>query len=574
MKSIEFNDATDTAIMREVVALRRRPHENIVPLLSSFTQSSTESSVEIKSLNLLFPYADMDMERWLNLKETPIEYAENGREVQRMDLYKSTYALVSALAFLHRENADDGLSASHYDIKPKNILVSGKKWMIADFGLARLHSSVGGSETDGIGGLGSYDYHPPEYYNDDGTRAEKRHGRAFDVWAMGCIMLQVAVLIVSGWEKGRIEEFRRSRSELSTTLRRLRKRIDGEDSSFHNSLAAIDDWIGELQADGSPMLLQFLQIIIQMLRGDPKDRLASWEVELDLYELLYPDHSINQRLEVSKTRIPRKDKSVHCTAASMPLRRAALRGNAVRAICLLEAGWRLDSKHLNHKDSASFRITDPNNRASIWEALRRAHDDHKPNALSEFRKNVLTPFPIHAKEHNGFQINQGITSLEIDNFEETPLSNIGNQALLLERDSQRRTIVHRAALHNEYEMMRTLSDSPQWNEAVGLKDNYGRTCLHYASGRHSADGIVQFILQKSPSPIALVLEEDQWGQTALHIAAARGNFLIAKILLDVVDDKPALVVQEDANGKTPVQLAGSSGDSELRGYLWELRNLE
>lgn len=573
MKSIEFNDATDTAIMREIVALRRRPHENIVPLLSSFMRSSTESSIEIKSLNLLFPYADMDMERWLNLKETPIEYAESTREVQRIDLYKSTYALLSALAFLHRESADDGLSASHYDIKPKNILVFGKKWMIADFGLARLHSSVGGSETDGIGGLGSYDYHPPEYYNDDGTRAEKRHGRAFDVWPMGCIMLQVAVLIVSGWEKGRIEEFRRSRSELSTNLRRFRKRTDGKDSSFHNSLEAIDDWIGKLQADGSPMLLQFLQIIIQMLRGDPKDRLASWEVELDLYEMLFPDHSISQRLEMSKTRIPQNDKPDHGTATFMPLRRATLRGNAVRAVCLLEAGWRLDSKHLNHQDWASFGIADPNNRASILETLRGSHGNHMPNAISEFRKNVLTPSPIHAKEHNGFQINQGSISLEIDNFVDMPLSNVGCQ-VLLERDSQHRTIIHRAARHNEYEMLQGLSNSPQWNEAVGLKDDYGRTCLHYASERHSADVVVQFILQKSPSPVALVLEEDQWGQTALHIAAARGNFLIAKILLDVVDDKPALVAQEDANRKTPVQLAGSSGDSELRQYLWELRDLK
>src|SRR5215469_16317699 len=213
----------DKILMGEIVALRRRPHENIVPLLASFTQSSIESSVEIKTINLVFPYAKMDMETWMSLIDTPFEFAEKNR---RIDLYQSTYELVSALSFLHRENID-GFSTSHHDLKPKNILVFGRKWKIADFGRARLRSSIRDSETEGNDGLGSYDYHPPEYYNDDGSRAQRGHGRPFDIWAMGCIMLQVAVLVVYGWENRMVEKFRSSRCNLSSNRRRFNKKRDG-----------------------------------------------------------------------------------------------------------------------------------------------------------------------------------------------------------------------------------------------------------------------------------------------------------------------------------------------------------
>lgn len=52
-------------MLREVETLRNRKHENIVPLLASFTMTSIDSEYEVMSLNLIFPYAETDMDVWM-----------------------------------------------------------------------------------------------------------------------------------------------------------------------------------------------------------------------------------------------------------------------------------------------------------------------------------------------------------------------------------------------------------------------------------------------------------------------------------------------------------------------------
>src|SRR6266566_9478678 len=110
--------------MREVVALRRRHHPHLVPLLASFTEHRSESGYETKTISMLFPYAEMDMEKWLHLPRAPTYLACLSRPEQRRYLYAITSKLVSALAALHREV--EGLVASHHDLKPRNILVMEK----------------------------------------------------------------------------------------------------------------------------------------------------------------------------------------------------------------------------------------------------------------------------------------------------------------------------------------------------------------------------------------------------------------------------------------------------------------
>lgn len=547
----------DRVLIGEVVALRRRPHENIVPLLASFTQSSIESSVEIKTINLVFPYAKMDMETWMSLNDTPFEFAEKS---WRIDLYQSTYDLVSALAFLHRENID-GFSTSHHDLKPKNILVFGRKWKIADFGRARLRSSVRGSETEGNNGLGSYDYHPPEYYNDDGSRTPRGHGRSFDIWAMGCIMLQVAVLVVYGWESGMVEKFRSSRCSLPSNRRRFSKKRDGEDSSFHNGLAEVDSWISQLMGDGSKMLQQFLEVTVQMLRGDPKDRLASWEVELDLYEMLHSDHSITQRLEMSKARIPPGSKSAPVPTAGRPLYRAAMRNNAVRAVCLLEAGWRLELP--NAKNSTALPVPD----TTLWRELQKVHSDLGPITISEFCGKVLQRPAIHAMERYGFQLtSESKPPLRLA----TPQGSSSTSTEIREGLNQSFTLalLRQAIMHRSYDTLRSyLIRLPK--ETVRWKDKFGKNPLHYAA-EYREETITRLILQECPSPGTLVLQEDQVGQTSLHIAAANGHYDTTLLLLDHVDNQAAAVALEDAVGNTPITLARKSGNFDLKCYLEEV----
>src|ERR1700743_1812306 len=116
MKKIRIgrNDLWDTA-MREVETLRKREHHNIVPLLASFTMNAFGS--EERSLNILFPWADMNMDQWLRLDSTPLRES-CGRDEQRKWIYHEILSLLSAVSFLHRDI--DGEITSHHDLKPEN----------------------------------------------------------------------------------------------------------------------------------------------------------------------------------------------------------------------------------------------------------------------------------------------------------------------------------------------------------------------------------------------------------------------------------------------------------------------
>jgi serine/threonine protein kinase len=142
------------------------------------------------------------MTQWLRLDCSPL-----GNSVGIRDwLYREIFALVSAVSFLHREI--DGIVTSHHDLKPDNILWLGGSLKICDLGRSHLLPAADGSETEGRAGLGTFSYQPPEYYNDDGTRSSRKHGRAFDVWSLGCILLEMATLIVYGWQGRKIQDSR------------------------------------------------------------------------------------------------------------------------------------------------------------------------------------------------------------------------------------------------------------------------------------------------------------------------------------------------------------------------------
>lgn len=153
--------------MREVKTLRAREHEYIVPLLFSWIRRFTESEYQHASLNLLFPYAKTDLKEWLNLEEAPEMWREYDRKALKRYIYHSMQCLCDAVAYLHKNIG--GYVSSHHDLKPGNILLSGKDWKIADFGRTHLiRLSTSGSDTEGATGLGTSTYNPPEYFDSSG----------------------------------------------------------------------------------------------------------------------------------------------------------------------------------------------------------------------------------------------------------------------------------------------------------------------------------------------------------------------------------------------------------------------
>ena len=150
-------------IWREVETLWERKHPNIVELLGAYTLHLPDRSGNpSRVMYLLFPWAEMDLKKWMNSYTNPTTMK---RDETKLHIYSSMYALVSGVAYLHR--AVEGKFTSHHDLKPRNILVMGNEFKIADFGYSHLRPTFGGSATRPNPGLGIYEYQPPEYWTDD-----------------------------------------------------------------------------------------------------------------------------------------------------------------------------------------------------------------------------------------------------------------------------------------------------------------------------------------------------------------------------------------------------------------------
>lgn len=298
-----------TQAYREVETLRKRRHQNIVPLLASYYLDGTDSSNRsTRTMHLLFPWAEMDLYGWMTRSTVPAPLQELSRHERQTYIYHSMYSLLSALSYLHKEQ--DGLITSHHDLKPSNILVIGQDFKIADLGRSHLLHADEGSKTGGT--LGTYEYQPPEYYQENGNKAKIKHGRAFDMWAMGCILMELAILIVYDWELEKVSQFRRERAE-NTALDRPQVAKDPEhDNSFHNNWSIVEKWFTKLaqHARGRKELWDILAAVKQMLVRKPGSRLYSWEAETDLQSLRSPGRS-QVALENDETSILRSPPKEH-----------------------------------------------------------------------------------------------------------------------------------------------------------------------------------------------------------------------------------------------------------------------
>ena len=324
-------------MMREVQTLRARKHQHIVPLLASWNDRSMESEYPVANLNILFPYSKVDLQRWMSQIEAPDEWRGVDSKLLKDYIYSSIMSLCDAVAYLHKPI--EGLISSHHDLKPANILLYGKTWKIADFGRTHLISLSTGSDTEGGSGLGTFTYHPPEYWTSTGRRANVRHGRAFDIWALGCIAVEFLTVAVYGWSSEELRHFREKRRTNPTPLILFPDTSGSKDISFHNNMTIVKQWMLRLRkADGSFNINSMLGIVDKMLNVDPHGRLLSWEVYLDFHELLNPNNTTTEKAFETENRVqtpnPRHQKS-----EKNPLQRAVDGRNILRVKYLLKAGW-------------------------------------------------------------------------------------------------------------------------------------------------------------------------------------------------------------------------------------------
>jgi len=242
-------------------------HPNIVELLVSYTQCNIS--------NLLFYPADMDLHDFLLQGDRPAGFAETFSFQQAM------HGLSDGLSYLHnfrprpsfpKISSEVSMHGYHHDIKPRNVLVRGTAFILADFGTSKLKELDEDSQT--LWKNTTFEYGAPECRHPK-SLAAGLVGRPLDIWSLACIFTEIVTYAELG-SRG-VTDFRR---------RRLRDNEYGELRCFHDDECLdqivrkhLDD-LEEKTPDSSTR--KVLSIIVKMFATKPADRIGAAEVEKNL----------------------------------------------------------------------------------------------------------------------------------------------------------------------------------------------------------------------------------------------------------------------------------------------------
>ncbi|KAK1522511.1 CMGC protein kinase [Colletotrichum costaricense] len=185
----------------EVLQLKRfgGRHDHIVTLLATFSRH-TNNGLEYL---LLFPWAECDL----------LDFWKRNTAIKRNHSFflwtvDQIRGITGALSFIHDPKDEDlrhpngqPLYGRHGDIKPENILWFKSeglgKLVLSDLGLTRTHRQESRSNRPGENIPVSPNYRPPEC---DMEGVKGRISRSFDIWTLGCLILEFMVWVLDGWE--------------------------------------------------------------------------------------------------------------------------------------------------------------------------------------------------------------------------------------------------------------------------------------------------------------------------------------------------------------------------------------
>ena len=272
----------DGEVLNEVKNLYSRRHRFILPLLSSFVVAGDDSEA---ILSMITPYAQGgDMFGWIGTaksSELPSYPPSMDDNVERRDfIFRSMVSLSEALAYLHSKIEDRW--CGHFDIKPHNILLfqEGMEWVwkVSDFGLSSLSSLDDEGTTAEIG---TDEYQPPDYHK---SPVETKYGPSFDVWSLGCIFLELLMVLIYGWSTNQTREMKKTLSRSSKFLFR--------------SCPNISRWASHLRrGTDESMITRALDVVLKMVTDKAEDRLYAFDAAIDLMELTSPDMTVENYLE-------------------------------------------------------------------------------------------------------------------------------------------------------------------------------------------------------------------------------------------------------------------------------------
>lgn len=214
----------------------------------------------------------MDLEAFMKRDERFGEFKWN------FTFYTALQGISSAMQSLHnlklntKEHGVDTMAICiHHDLRPANILVNHRTFILTDFGLARVKPAEGNSQT--IWPNGGADNTAPECMSSDFTRQSV--GRPIDIWAFGCTVAEVATYIERG-SKGVAEFGDRRKGRAFGLWQNWEDRFFFQGDGLKPGLLP---WLKELCVSPEDEQLRvLLDMARHMLRVDPKERPGAKEV--------------------------------------------------------------------------------------------------------------------------------------------------------------------------------------------------------------------------------------------------------------------------------------------------------
>jgi serine/threonine protein kinase len=223
---------------------------HLVHMLKSYRHGSV--------YNIIFPCAKMNLNDFL--RDQGNYYSEPPRVSKS---WNQMLGICRALCYMIEGPCATGektFVGYHFDLKPANILVFGDgTWQIADFGQAVFRERTGSSaKITNPGGTDAYA--PPEAVD-----LKAKGSRKYDVWSMGCILLELTSFLAKGGPHGlealdqaRYTEYQRGSDH------RLWKRAGDEAFMLKPSVSKFLESLPALFAS-SPEDRQFLEKILVLI---------------------------------------------------------------------------------------------------------------------------------------------------------------------------------------------------------------------------------------------------------------------------------------------------------------------
>jgi serine/threonine protein kinase len=262
-------DGNSTPELDNLAILNCLKHPNIVELLGSYIHDSKQ--------NLIFPRASRgDLSNLLEGDRQP-QFASNESFLVALGALSFAVETVHNLADANLQLTRSGC---HHDIKPKNILVDGAHFILADFGLSKFKDPEQTSETTFRVGEGYY--MAPEGQDVDGEFEKHAIRRSSDIWSFGCIIAELLTYMMKG--PAGVMEFKDRRKF------KLKNWVLFHFHAGNEPNDGVTKWLSHLEYEASQSssgidprtCLLLLQLVKTMLAMRPDDRPNALQVETTL----------------------------------------------------------------------------------------------------------------------------------------------------------------------------------------------------------------------------------------------------------------------------------------------------